>query len=353
MKQVEHEDKRRQQSLFTFEKNLHAQEEADQKRTERMMRNQIVAETALHDLKDSNETRWRELQLVHKFLNFFLKRKTEREIRQYEAVEKAYQKIKASTGLADTREIVNKFANREQTYSELLISIAEYEKRISELRKVNESLKAKAHSIKEQALPPEKLKEDKIGAKSHLLESYKDLESASEATKQSKLVMEKAYSWSLQTLIKIDKAKKIINNKHYSQYPKEKFVDAFLKVMETVNEQLSALKEKEIEQVLDEIDKTKVDEVVRNEEFITKNMRVKPLQTKTDRPRAMESPLNSRRSAHIEETVNTETEGEENNEEEQESFEPQRMQIKNKALEEIAKTKKQQEKKEKEAYSMK
>ena len=35
--------------------------------------------------------------MVHKFLNFFLKRKTEREIRQYETVEKAYQIIKAST----------------------------------------------------------------------------------------------------------------------------------------------------------------------------------------------------------------------------------------------------------------
>lgn len=144
-------------------------------------------------------------------MNFFLKRKIEREIRQYEAVEKAYQKIKAATGVSDTREIVSKFINREQTYSELLISIADYEKRIAELRKVNEQRRAKIQSLKEVALPADKYREEDAegnhGEKTNLVESYKHLESVTDIHKNSKLVVEKAYSWLMQSLIKMDKVK--------------------------------------------------------------------------------------------------------------------------------------------------
>ena len=54
----------------------------------------------------------------------------EREIKNYTGVEKAYQKIKASTGIASAHEIVKKFLARESTYSHLLISIADYEKKL-------------------------------------------------------------------------------------------------------------------------------------------------------------------------------------------------------------------------------
>jgi len=35
--------------------------------------------------------------MTHKFLKFFLKNKIDRQVRRYEASEKAFQKIKAST----------------------------------------------------------------------------------------------------------------------------------------------------------------------------------------------------------------------------------------------------------------
>ena len=43
--------------------------------------------------------KWKKLFQTHKFLNYFLKLKMEREIKNYTEVEKAYQKIKASTVL--------------------------------------------------------------------------------------------------------------------------------------------------------------------------------------------------------------------------------------------------------------
>jgi len=42
--------------------------------------------------------------------------------------------------VGDAQEIVNKFLSREETYGQLLISIAEYEKKIERLKKENEDL---------------------------------------------------------------------------------------------------------------------------------------------------------------------------------------------------------------------
>jgi len=49
---------------------------------------------------------------------------------------------------------------REDTYSELLISIASYEKKIEELRKTNDILKSKVHILKEKNVPIEKTRND-------------------------------------------------------------------------------------------------------------------------------------------------------------------------------------------------
>lgn len=73
-------------------------------------------------------------------------------------------------GLTDTKEMVNKFVNREQTYSELLISIADYEKKIAHSQKVNEQLKATIQSLKDRNQPIERTREEKNGVKSELSE---------------------------------------------------------------------------------------------------------------------------------------------------------------------------------------
>lgn len=67
--------------------------------------------------------------------------------------------------MSDAKEIVNKFINREQTYSELLISIADYERKIDELKKRNDHLKGEIQALKEKNLPGEKPKNEKDAAK--------------------------------------------------------------------------------------------------------------------------------------------------------------------------------------------
>ena len=64
-----------------------------------------------------------------------------------------------------------------------------------------------------------------------------------EKAKQAKLMVEKTYGWTMQALIKIDKAKKVYTNKHYEENSKEKLSEAFLKLLETVKSNIAALKE--------------------------------------------------------------------------------------------------------------
>ncbi len=62
-------------------------------------------------------------------------------MKKYEIVEQAFHKIKGATGLSDSKEIVNKFITKEETYNKLLVSIAQYERKIDFLRKETDQLK--------------------------------------------------------------------------------------------------------------------------------------------------------------------------------------------------------------------
>jgi len=68
------------------------------------------------------------LHQVHKFFNMFLKRKMERAMKKYKNIETAFHKIKAATGISDPHGIVKKFLKRETTYTETLITIADFER---------------------------------------------------------------------------------------------------------------------------------------------------------------------------------------------------------------------------------
>lgn len=59
---------------------------------------------------------------------------------------------------------MHKFLNREHTYSHLLISISDHEKRIDNNKKNNEDLKSKLHVLKQEIAPQDRLenKQDKL-----------------------------------------------------------------------------------------------------------------------------------------------------------------------------------------------
>jgi len=62
-------------------------------------------------------------------------------------VEEAFQRIKSATGYTDVQEIVQKFLTREQTYSQLLMAVSDYERKIDALRKDNEFYWEELHEL--------------------------------------------------------------------------------------------------------------------------------------------------------------------------------------------------------------
>jgi len=351
-KQAQIEERKRVQSLYAFEQNLNTKDEVERKREERIKRTQDIAENAAAEIRDSNEKKWRELLMVHKFLASFLKKKMDREMKQYEAVERAFQKIKASTGLADAREIVSKFVRREDTYSELLISIAAYEKKIEELKKNNDALLTKVHSLKEKNVPIEKPKTEKEHEHNQLIEIYKELHLRTETYKQAKLKIEKVRDWSIKSLLKIDKAQNILTNDHYQAFPKDKVVESFLKVIDTVNQHLDVVTDEDVNKVLAEIDDVKMEEI-ESKEYAEKNIRVDstiPIFGRHDRRRMSESRTNSR--GNISANSDTQNSSREDHSIENEMDEldrhlnARRLEIKAKAQEELLRKKKLKEKEE-------
>ena len=60
----------------------------------------FIAEKAAYE-KDGTESKWTNLYFVHKFVQGILKNKIEGELKKFSVVEKSFQKIKTTTGIAD------------------------------------------------------------------------------------------------------------------------------------------------------------------------------------------------------------------------------------------------------------
>jgi len=76
--------------------------------------------------------------MVQKLWSQFLKRKMDKEMQKYAAIETAFQKIKQATGNTDVREMVNKFLTREQMYAVLRNEVNEKECEFEQLKVENE-----------------------------------------------------------------------------------------------------------------------------------------------------------------------------------------------------------------------
>ena len=69
------------------------------------------------------------------------------EMKKYEHLEAAFQKIRTSTGNGDVQEMVHKFLTREQTYAQLLSAVSENEKKLDKLRQQNDKKEEVLHIL--------------------------------------------------------------------------------------------------------------------------------------------------------------------------------------------------------------
>jgi len=253
-KQADSEKHKRNDNLSLLEQTLSAREEYNIKKELRTEHIQNVADDAANEVGDEQK-RWNELLLTHKFVKFFLKSKIDRQVERYESAEKAFQKIKAATGLTDLNEITTRFLHREQKYSELLISIADLERKVDEARKENEQLNAKILELKDQSMMLDKLNEDRRVDKGATAEAQKELNTKIDAYKKANLTLESAHRWGVKTLKKLDKVQNVSMDNSNEDYPLEKMSEMFIKLIEGVKTNMAVIKEKEEQGLLTDIEK--------------------------------------------------------------------------------------------------
>ena len=101
MKNIDHEQKKRQERIISLQTSIRNKEEALQKRMDRVRRQSEIAEAAANENKDSNELQLRENFMIQKMWSQFFKKKMEKEMKKSFVIEDAFQKIRASTGHSD------------------------------------------------------------------------------------------------------------------------------------------------------------------------------------------------------------------------------------------------------------
>merc|ERR1712000_91076 len=139
-KEMDNEQKKRLEKLSILNKAISNKKDAAVKREERQKRQMDIAEEAANEERDSNETRLRESLLSLRFWYGMQKERLEKEMKKSEVIESAFTKIRAaiiSPVALDISEIVHKFLTREQTYSQLLVSVADAERKIDQLKVKN------------------------------------------------------------------------------------------------------------------------------------------------------------------------------------------------------------------------
>mmetsp|Transcript_15582 Transcript_15582/g.22589 ORF Transcript_15582/g.22589 Transcript_15582/m.22589 type:complete len:502 (-) Transcript_15582:40-1545(-) len=131
------EKRKKEERLSKLERNVKQRQEAAMRREERQKRQAEIAEAAANDDKDSHEVKLRESLLMHRFWYLVLSKKLESEKEKADDVERAFRRIRTETGLMEIHDIVEKFLTREQNYNQLLIAVAEAEKKLDSLRNQN------------------------------------------------------------------------------------------------------------------------------------------------------------------------------------------------------------------------
>ncbi|CAD8137786.1 unnamed protein product [Paramecium pentaurelia] len=257
---IQQQNKNREKNLQRFKDDLKQRQDIEQKRDDRIKRQQEIAEVAAKDIKDSALKKWRKLLLVHKFLNSFLKNKMQRGIAQYQDLEMTFQKIKASTGITDANDIVQKFLGREQTYAHLLISISDYEKKINALKNENQELLTQFSSLKQQYTDMDKeFQVETYRQKEDQFEQDKLVQEVEEKATVAGLLENKLRNWMSRGLKKLGLQKNL----------------GFQAIIDAIREKLLNLSVKQQEDLLNQSILNAVSDI-KDQEFLKRNVRVKP-----------------------------------------------------------------------------
>jgi hypothetical protein len=81
MKNIEKEQRDRQERILELNRCITNKEASVNRRIERQRNNQEIAELAASENKDSSELKWRQKLMINKLWNTFMRKKMEKEMR--------------------------------------------------------------------------------------------------------------------------------------------------------------------------------------------------------------------------------------------------------------------------------
>lgn len=85
---------------------------------------------------------------INKLWNTFMKRKMAKEMSDSQAIDDAFKQIKTATQVTDVQTMVQRFRQREQTYTALLQTVSSSDAKVDKLKKENEELNQRLHELK-------------------------------------------------------------------------------------------------------------------------------------------------------------------------------------------------------------
>ena len=207
-------------------------------------------------------------------------------------VEDAFQTIRAATGMTDIHSIVQKFLTREQIYSQLLVNVAESERKIDSLKKENEELMGELHDLmidKDGVKVEDKKANPEIERLStEISELSKEVEECKDRSQKVEIVTDQVYGWTQKVIQKMNE-----------QFSEDRLNIAHLEDLEKLkkNATLTELFHKISDKTCDQLEQLIADEVNEDEryitlkdflndfasqEFVQKNIRVRPMSARTN-----------------------------------------------------------------------
>lgn len=230
----------------------------------------------------------REDLYCQKLWNTYMRKRMEKEMRNSAQIDEAFKNIKTATQVTDVQEMVSKFMTRETTYSQLLKTVSESESKIDHLKKSNEELRAQLHELTlDSSNNQDKSAQPQVDNDSDIIQLNNELQSClkeharlQDRFKGINIVNDQICNWAK----RIHKKFSTLTNDDTFQKSPNDLVAVFSAMNEVVEKELTTIAENYNE---DDggIEYDQVFKDIANEDFVNKNIRVRPVSGMVDETR--------------------------------------------------------------------
>ena len=209
-----------------------------------------------------------------------MRKKMENEMRVSQQIDDSFKQIKTATGVTDVQQMVFKFKQREQTYTQLLTTVSDSEARVDMLKRDNEELSKRLHDLKIDSGETigggaDTQDSEIIGMTADLTNVQGEYAKLGERFKRINIVNDQISKWAKRVYGKFG----VLSNDPYFRKDPEDMPQAFDAMKSLVRSELSALKDRQEAAggVEDEADFAETFNDFATEDFINKNIRVRPV----------------------------------------------------------------------------